>query len=82
MVGIDLDLTSEQRVLLSRAEVAAIAEEGTRFEAVLTPACTAGSGWRAGRCWWKVKRSPRHLPLRHHPTAPVLEAALATGAFG
>ncbi|MBW3643507.1 MAG: hypothetical protein KY447_11395 [Actinobacteria bacterium] len=36
VAGIDLDLTSGQRVLLSREEVAAIAEEGTRFEAVLT----------------------------------------------
>lgn len=36
VAGIDVELTAEQRVLLSREEVAAIAEEGTRFEAVLT----------------------------------------------
>ncbi|MDQ3353609.1 MAG: diiron oxygenase [Actinomycetota bacterium] len=36
VAGIDIDLTSEQRARLSREEVAAIAEEGTRFEAILT----------------------------------------------
>ncbi len=36
VAGLDLDLTDEQRVRLSREEVAAIADEGTRFEAVLT----------------------------------------------
>lgn len=36
VAGIDVDLTDEQRATLSREEVAAIAEEGTRFEAVLT----------------------------------------------
>ncbi|MGI9120478.1 MAG: diiron oxygenase [Acidimicrobiales bacterium] len=36
LAGIDVDLTPEQRVQLSREEVASIADEGTRFEAVLT----------------------------------------------
>lgn len=36
LAGIHVDLTDEQRACLSREEVAAIAEEGTRFEAVLT----------------------------------------------
>ncbi len=36
VAGLDLDLTDEQRVRLSREEVASIADEGTRFEAVLT----------------------------------------------
>ena len=34
--GLDVDLTPEQRVLLSREEIASIATEGVRFEAVLT----------------------------------------------
>lgn len=36
VAGLDLPLGPEQRVQLSREEVAAIADEGTRFEAVLT----------------------------------------------
>lgn len=36
VAGIDVALSDEQRACLSREEVAAIAEEGTRFEAVLT----------------------------------------------
>ena len=36
VAGINVDLTAEQRLRLSREEVASIAEEGTRFEAVLT----------------------------------------------
>ncbi|CAN5855512.1 diiron oxygenase [soil metagenome] len=36
VAGIDVELTDEQRAHLSREEVAAIADEGTRFEAVLT----------------------------------------------
>jgi hypothetical protein len=34
--GLDLDLTPEQKAKLSREEVAAIAQEGIRFESVLT----------------------------------------------
>lgn len=36
VVGLDLDLDAERLATLSREEVAAIAEEGTRFEAILT----------------------------------------------
>ena len=35
MAGLDLDLTPEQRATLSREEVASIAANGVRFEAVL-----------------------------------------------
>jgi len=35
-VGLDLDLTAEQKAKLSREEIAAIADAGVRFEAVLT----------------------------------------------
>ncbi len=35
-VGLDLDLTAEQKATLSRAEVASITDAGIRFEAVLT----------------------------------------------
>ena len=36
LAGVNVDLTPEQLLGLSRKDVASIAEEGTRFEAVLT----------------------------------------------
>src|SRR4029453_7195375 len=35
IAGLDLDLSPEQRAVLSREEVASIADSGVRFEAVL-----------------------------------------------
>lgn len=118
VAGTDLDLTSDQRVLLSREEVAAYhcqeearhlsfarsllsellgrAPRRERFlvrhlapiviEVMFDSLVHAGLYRRVGLAgwatWWKVKRSPGHLPRRHQATTAVLEAALAAGALG
>ncbi|MBW3580040.1 MAG: hypothetical protein KY431_03275 [Actinobacteria bacterium] len=56
VAGIDLDLTSGQRVLLSREEVAAIAEEGSASKRCSPP----GSPCRCPRR--PTSPTPHHLP--------------------
>lgn len=52
------------------------------FDSLVHPGVYHHIGLPGWSTWWKVKRSPTRLALRHEATAPVLAAATAAGAFG
>lgn len=52
------------------------------FDSLVHPGVYRRVGLAGWATWWKVKRSPRRLALRYQAPTPVLEAALAAGAFG
>lgn len=52
------------------------------FDSLVHPGVYRTVGLPAWRTWWAVKRSPARLALRYEATAPVLDAAVAAGAFG
>lgn len=59
VAGLDLDLTTEQRVRLSRAEVASIVDNGIRFEAILT------AGFALQIAGWDDLTDPRVTYMLH-----------------
>ncbi len=59
VAGLDLDLTAEQKRIISREEIASITEAGVRFEAVLT----AGFALQIANC--ESVKDPRIVYLLH-----------------